>query len=149
VKALPGWRRVQYVAAVPRVRMLEIMGESCAAIVLYARGPNNMDVRSNRLFEAMAAGLPVIAPDFPKWRATVEGKCGVCVDPHDPRQIAEACEFLVGHPAEAERMGRAGRDMFLREFNWDAEKKRLIGLYDNVCARPESVSHVAAVAEVK
>jgi hypothetical protein len=46
-------------------------------------------------------------------------------------------------------MGRAGREMFLREFNWDAEKKRLLDLYDGLCPSREPVAQAAAVAQAK
>jgi len=36
---------------------------------------------------------------------------------------------LFSHPEEAAKMGRNGRELFLREFNWEREGKKLVRLY--------------------
>ena len=55
--------------------------------------------------------------------------CGLVVDPLDPAAIAEAIQFLLTHPAEAESMGRRGREAVSSELNWDADSARLLSLY--------------------
>lgn len=37
------------------------------------------------------------------------GVCGICIDPLDPEEIAEAIQSIVEHSAEAEYMGKNGR----------------------------------------
>lgn len=88
---------------------------------------------SNKLFEYMASGLPVIVSDTPGWRwLTDELRCGLAVDPLDPGSIAAAIEYLLSHPDEAEEMGRRGRQAVQDRFNWEAEAGNLIGLYRRV-----------------
>lgn len=94
--------------------------------------PNNIQMaqRSNKLFEYMAAGLPVIASDFPSWRTIVEGNdCGLMVDPLNPKQIAETIEYLRGHPEQRRKMGENGRRAIREQFNWKREAETLLGLY--------------------
>lgn len=102
---------------------------------------NHVDpIRSNKLFEYMAAGLPVIASDMPRWRELVqEVGCGVVVDPHDPHAIAGAISYLLDHPDEAEAMGRRGQEAVRAELNWDGEEGRLLALYRGVAGEPPAV----------
>jgi glycosyltransferase involved in cell wall biosynthesis len=78
----------------------------------------------------MAAGLPVIASDFPLWREIVEeAGCGLLVDPKDPQAIADAMQWILDHPEEAAEMGRRGRAAVEARYNWEAESAKLVSLY--------------------
>jgi glycosyltransferase involved in cell wall biosynthesis len=108
----------------------ELLSAKIGVVLLHPL-PNHADViRSNKLFEYMAAGIPVIASDLPQWREIV-GRldCGLVVDPFDPVAVAGAIEYLLTHPAEAEAMGQRGRDAVRSELNWDADGARLLALY--------------------
>ncbi len=95
--------------------------------------PNHVDAQPNKMFEYMSAGIPVIASDFPLWREIIEGcGCGICVDPLDPKKIAEAIDYLVDNPEIARRMGENGRKAVYDRYNWDVEEKKLLALYDSL-----------------
>jgi len=82
-----------------------------------------------KFFEYMAAGLPILASDFPVWRNLIEGQgVGLCVDPPDPDAIVEKVRWLVAHPEEARAMGERGRAAVRSTFNWGREAEKLIGL---------------------
>ena len=81
----------------------------------------------------MAAGIPVIASNFPVWREIIAGNaCGICVDPLDPASISKAIDFLITHPAEAEKMGSNGRQAAINKYNWRCESKKMLDFYDNL-----------------
>jgi glycosyltransferase involved in cell wall biosynthesis len=64
----------------------------------------------NAVLEAMAAGKPVVASavgGIPE--AVVHEATGLLVPPGDPTALAEAILAVVGDPARAEQMGRAGQ----------------------------------------
>ncbi|MGB2982717.1 MAG: glycosyltransferase, partial [Candidatus Bipolaricaulia bacterium] len=83
-----------------------------------------------KLFEYMAAGIPVIASDFPLWREIVDGAaCGLLVDPLDASAIAGAIRYLVDHPEERSRMGKNGRAAVEERCNWEHEAAKLLDLY--------------------
>ena len=95
--------------------------------------PNFVESIPTKLYEYMSVGIPVIASNFPLWRDIVEGNnCGICVDPMNPYQIAEAMTFLKENPKEAKTMGDNGRKAVLEKYNWKSEEKKLIDLYNTL-----------------
>ncbi len=95
--------------------------------------PNYIESLPTKLFEYMAAGLPVIASDFPVWKEIVEGNnCGLTVNALDPGEIARAVEYLLEHPEEASKMGGNGRKAVTEKYNWEAESQKLIAVYHDL-----------------
>src|SRR5205814_4372122 len=69
------------------------------------------------LTEAMASGRPIVATAVDGVVDVVHpGATGLLVSPRDPRGLAEAVGWMLSHPAEAERMGGAGRALVRRLF---------------------------------
>jgi len=127
----PGWKAVSYLGWLDRVGIAEVLGRARIGIVTLHPITTYLDAQPVKLYEYMAAGLPVIASDFPNWREVIDGVgCGLLVDPLDPRQIYDAIEWLFDHPEEAEAMGRRGRGAVLEKYNWRAEEQKLFALYD-------------------
>ena len=81
----------------------------------------------------MSAGIPVIASDFPLWRSIIDAaQCGICVDPLEPQEIADAIDYLVDNPDIATNMGENGRIAVNEKYNWAIEEKKLFKLYDDL-----------------
>lgn len=133
LKSHPGWASTKYHGQVSRKQLVHLLGNSRAGLVLFHPEPNHVDAQPNKMFEYMSAGLPVVASDFPLWRKIVEGAgCGLLVDPIDPRAIADAMRWIIDQPAEAEEMGKRGRQAVVHTYNWDIEAEKLIQLYKNL-----------------
>jgi glycosyltransferase involved in cell wall biosynthesis len=130
VQSLSGWRQVDYRGQLGRGGVQQLLARARLGLVLYHPEQDHLDAQPNKLFEYMAAGLPVIASDFPLWRRLVaDAGCGLVVDPLAPRAIAAAARYLLDHPAEAEAMGQRGRAAVAACYNWEAEATKLLGLY--------------------
>lgn len=133
VRGEKGWQKVDFRGWLDRDGVKRTLHESLGGIVTLHPVINYLDALPVKMFEYMAAGLPVIASDFPLWRRIVEGnQCGICVDPQSPQAIAEAIDYLVTNREEAEVMGNNGRKAVLERYNWDIEEKKLLELYERL-----------------
>jgi len=87
-----------------------------------------------KIFEYMAYEIPVVCSNFPNLKRIVEGEgCGICVDPEDPEEIADAVRWLAEHPEEGREMGKRGREAARRQYNWEAEADKLRRFYRELC----------------
>jgi glycosyltransferase involved in cell wall biosynthesis len=78
-----------------------------------------------KLFEAMAAGRPVIASDLPAIREIVEHETtGLLVPPDDIQAWEDALERLRKEPALARRMALAAREK-AQGYGWDSRARRI------------------------
>jgi glycosyltransferase involved in cell wall biosynthesis len=133
VRAEAGWQKVDYRGWLDREGVKVALKKSVAGLVTLHPIINYLDALPVKMFEYMAAGLPVIASNFPLWKQIIEGnQCGLCVDPLDPKAIAKAIDFLVTHPEEAEQMGRNGQKAVLEQYNWGIEEQKLLDLYNSL-----------------
>lgn len=131
VKTMPGWQRVNELGFVNRSGVREVLSRSVAGLVTFHPLPNHVDAQPNKMFEYMSAGIPVIASDFPLWREIIQGNaCGLLVDPLNPAAIAQAIDYLVSNPAEAQRMGANGRKAVNERYNWAIEEQKLLNFYE-------------------
>ena len=128
-----GWERVEFMGWSSRETVVGELSRACAGLLLLHPTPQYAASYPVKLFEYMAAGLPVIASDFPLWREILEqARCGVLVDPQDPQAIADAMQWILDHPEEAAAMGRRGRAAVEDRYNWEAESEKLIALYERL-----------------
>jgi len=133
VKAYGGWQKVNELGFLDRVGVANVMSRSIAGIVTFHPLPNHIDAQPNKMFEYMSAGLPIITSNFPLWKEIVEGNnCGICVNPLEPKEIAEAIEYITAHPQEAETMGQNGKKAVLEKYNWGVEEMKLFQIYKDL-----------------
>ena len=133
IEALPGWRKVVFAGWANRIKVAEILGKTRAGLVLLHPTRSYLDAYPTKMFEYMSVGLPVIVSDFPLWRQIVEDAgCGLTVDPLDPQAIADAMQWILDHPAEAEAMGRRGRAAVEKRYNWETEAEKLVAIYNKL-----------------
>lgn len=132
VSGSPSWRAVDELGQIDRRRMQEVFDASRAGLLLLDLSGDEEHSSCNKLFEYMAAGLPVIATDLTFVRDVVERHgCGVLVGPTaDAGTVAEAIGWVLDHPDEADRMGRAGRKAVEENYSWEREQEKLLALYE-------------------
>ena len=78
-----------------------------------------------KVFEYMAAGLPVVAPAIDRLgRIVRDGREGILYDAGEPGALAAAIEALCD-PAHRRRLGAAARARVVEHFGWDRHCERL------------------------
>ncbi len=123
-------QNVKFLGRLNRDQVKELFRKSMVGAVTLLKTPNHYDAQPVKLYEYMSAGLAVVASDFPLWREVVEGnECGLCVDPSDEKQIAEAIEKLVSDPEYARMLGENGKRAVSEKYNWEAQSKVLERVY--------------------
>jgi len=130
IKSHTGWEHVVFHGYVSKTETTEIFKNSIAGLVTLHPIINYLDSLPVKMFEYMAAGLPVIASDFPLWKQIIgEHQCGITVNPLSPDEIAKAINCILSNPAEAKKMGENGKKAVVEKFNWKNEEFKLIELY--------------------
>jgi glycosyltransferase involved in cell wall biosynthesis len=83
------------------------------------------------LMEAMASGIPVVATRIAGIPELVEdGVAGLLVSPGDETALAQAMARLLNDPALCSRMGQAGQNKIIADFNLEKEAKWLAELFE-------------------
>ncbi len=133
LEGMPGWSRVNDLGVVDRAGVAEVLARSKIGLVTLFPTPNYVDALPIKLFEYMAAGMPVIASDFPVWREIVDAAgCGILVDPCNPAAIAEAIRSLLDDETRAAAMGLAGQNAVLENYSWTVQADKLCALYQSL-----------------
>ncbi|HEX3375873.1 MAG TPA: glycosyltransferase [Candidatus Acidoferrales bacterium] len=136
LEKLPGWNRTTFLGLLDRTEVAGELQKAYAGLVILHPEANYVTSQPVKLYEYMCAGLPVIASDFPVWREIVtKARCGLLVNPMKPQEIAQAMEYLLTHPEEAEEMGRRGLQAIMDNYNWANEEQELLRFYNKLLSQ--------------
>ena len=142
--------RVHLLAAVAPTELLDW---TCSAdVMLMAIQPTTLNHRfttPNKLWEAMAAGVPVVASDLPGMAAIVrETGCGVLCDPTSPADVARAIRSILDLPADARAELRArGLAAAHDRYNWAAQASTLLSVYAGLSGTPAILPPSRSIVE--
>jgi glycosyltransferase involved in cell wall biosynthesis len=133
MRAHPGWKRVDFLGRKDREEVAQLLAASRIGLVTFLPAPNHDKNQPNKLFEYMAAGLPIVGSHFPRWEKIVSGaNCGVCVNPADPKAIDQAVTTILQDTNQAKQYGINARKAMEKDYNWQTEEDKLVGLYQRL-----------------
>jgi glycosyltransferase involved in cell wall biosynthesis len=130
--------RVHLLPAVPPAELLSwVASADVVAMPIQPTTLNHRLTTPNKLFEAMAAGVPVVASDLPGMAPIVRDTgVGLVVDPTDPAAIASACrQILDSSPEERAAWRRRSLEAAHSTYNWERQAELLFAEYSRLTGR--------------
>ena len=136
--------RVVISGPVPQKELLGYTRGAHIGVIPYRPvGLNNYYSTPNKLFEYMAAGVPLAVSRLPELVRFVEGLgVGRAFEPGDPAAIAAAVNALLRDPAGRAAMAERAREA-ARHYNWDTQAVKLLAAYDELRVGASSADSVA------
>jgi len=133
IRNTPEWKKIDFLGFLPQKQAYQHMRNSSIGLVCIQPLPRYIVSLPVKMFEYMINELPIIASNFPLWKQIIEkNKCGICINPTKPKEIAKVIEYLIEHPNEAKKMGENGKKAVLEKYNWENESKKLLKIYEKL-----------------
>jgi glycosyltransferase involved in cell wall biosynthesis len=86
-----------------------------------------------KLFEFMAAGLPIVASDLPYQTEVVGGNnAGLLAKPEEPETFVRAILTLLDNRELAKELGENGRKAFQEKYTWESQEEALGDYYRSI-----------------
>lgn len=122
----PAWPSVEYRPWMSRHEIADALAGAVGGLVTLHPEPNYVGAYPVKMFEYMASGLPIIASDFPLWRAILEDcGTGLLVNPRSASDIAEAMVRLVKDETFRTSSQTKGVECVESRYSWDSEFRKL------------------------
>jgi glycosyltransferase involved in cell wall biosynthesis len=142
--SLPGLKRLaaklrlgdtlQFTGWVPFQDMSQYLAEATVGVPCRSGNLGNNFVVTTALLQYWAMEKPIVAPDLKAIRSTVQhGKNGLLFQPDNPSSLADGILRLLSDSEMAARVGRAGRETALRQFNVDTVSDCMLKALDIDC----------------
>jgi glycosyltransferase involved in cell wall biosynthesis len=130
IDAQPTHVRVQIIAPVPQEELLAVAAGADLGLIPYEpHGMNNLYATPNKLFEYMAAGLPIVASRLPELSHFInEHRIGATFAPSNPHDMARVLNEVLAAPQELAEMAERARAA-AKVHCWANEREKLLGLY--------------------
>ncbi len=116
----------------------ELYAASDVGLLPFLPGRHVKITLANKLFDYMAAGVPIVASDLPPMRRILEEtRAGVLFTPGDSASLASAVVDLLRDGAMRRRLAQNGRRAAAEKYNWREDEKRFLEIFESV---PNDVS---------
>jgi glycosyltransferase involved in cell wall biosynthesis len=127
--------RVHFLPPVPLDELLGYTADADVGVsLLEPTCANHSLALPNKVFEYVAAGLPIVVSALPEVESIVRRyDIGWTVDPTDAQDVSDGLAAALGARSDAELRGRVAAAA--RELNWRREQTVLIAVYEDL-ARP-------------
>lgn len=119
----------------PHEQVPELLAQAHIGLMSLRPQPNSTVNWPIKLFEYMAAGLPMVMTDNPFWADLAAGSA-VPVNIEDPDDIARGLAALAADPAWRAELGARGYAAAHARYAWAGEERTLIDLFAGLAGPP-------------
>ncbi|MDT0111245.1 glycosyltransferase [Listeria booriae] len=117
---------VEVYGRVPYPEIWQAYGESDLGLCLLHPIPNYLHSMATKLYEYMAASLPILASDFPDWDTFIKKhQSGTVSSPFDREKLLREVEKRAANPDIYAQEGERGRLAYEESYNWEIEAKKM------------------------
>lgn len=122
---------IEFKGNVPKVEVFEWLKCASCTLLIFKAGPVMDTVSPNKLFDALAAGVPVVQ-STQGWIKTLleRERCGVTVPRHDPDAMADAVIGVVTDPDRLREMRANARRVANEQFDRTLLANKMRGVLD-------------------
>lgn len=121
---------------IPNVKPHELMGvlnRASIGISPNLRVPQQIKGIHTKVFEYMAAGLPMVISDLPHQVEVVEASAsGVLAQPEDVQSFVDGIVRLVDDREYARSLGKNGQRTFREQYSYESQSDALLNFYGDV-----------------
>ncbi|MBS3741618.1 MAG: glycosyltransferase [Candidatus Cloacimonetes bacterium] len=123
-------KELEYLGIMKQSDAFKIIRKCFVGIALYQPVPNHYCLRSNKVFEYLDLGLPVVYPYYKDWvKKLSDGEVGYAVKPDDIDEIAQKVNYLSENEETVEKLSKNAKKLVSEKYSWKMEEKKLINLY--------------------
>ena len=113
-----GLKNVRFYSAQPSARMPSVVGSFDLALIPLKRLELFKGALPSKMFEAMAAAVPLLASIEGEARELVErAQAGLCIEPENPQAMADAILQFYKDPEGLQSLGRNGQQYVIEHFD--------------------------------
>jgi colanic acid biosynthesis glycosyl transferase WcaI len=126
---------VRFLPFQPRERLSEVQSSADVSVVTLLKGKGGTSVPS-KVLGYMAASKPVVASvdmGSDTWELIQSAQCGICTQPEDVTELADAILALYHNRVEGERLGRNGRAYLVNNYH----RRTVTARYERLLAECE------------
>lgn len=128
---LRGWKYTKYLGFKKLEEVYTYMKISDIGISTLYPTKNRLTALLIKSFEYMACSLPIVMSNFAYWQGMF-GECALFADPYDSKDVTNKILYLLDDIDKAKTLGKKGRELIEKRYNWELESKKLLNMYKDL-----------------